>query len=77
MTDNNLNNRITEHKLIRIKDVIKLTSLSKSYIYQLSKENKFPKSVQIIAGGTAVAWVDSEIYNWINQRIAERGGVQL
>ena len=59
-------------KLIRIKSVIKLTALSKSYIYELSKKGLFPKSLQLVPGGTSVAWVEREIKEWIDSRIEFR-----
>jgi prophage regulatory protein len=64
----------TDHirKLIRIKSVINLTGLSKSYIYDLCKKDLFPKSIQLVPGGTSVAWVESEIKEWIDSRIQER-----
>ena len=60
--------------LVRIPSVKEQTGLSKSYIYQLCKEGKFPKAVPLVPGGTSVAWVESEIQEWIDQRIAERDG---
>ncbi len=59
-------------KLIRIKSVIRLTGISKSYIYALSEKGLFPKSLQLVPGGTSVAWVESEIVEWIEQRIQSR-----
>jgi prophage regulatory protein len=59
-------------KLIRIKSVVNLTGLSKSYIYDLCKKGLFPKSIQLVPGGTSVAWVESEIKDWIDSRIQER-----
>ncbi len=59
-------------KLIRIRDVIAITGISKSYIYQLCSNNLFPKSVQLIPGGTSVAWIEKEVLNWIDERIQER-----
>jgi prophage regulatory protein len=59
-------------KLIRIKSVIELTGVSKSYLYDLSNRGLFPKSIRLISGGTSVAWVESEVEGWIEERIAER-----
>lgn len=59
-------------KLIRIKSVIEHTGLSKSYIYALVNKNLFPKSIQLVPGGTSVAWVESEIKEWIDSRIQSR-----
>jgi prophage regulatory protein len=59
-------------KLIRIKSVVNLTGLSKSYIYQLVSSGHFPLSVKLVPGGTSVAWIESEIEEWIQSRIQER-----
>jgi prophage regulatory protein len=59
-------------KLVRIKTVIALTGLSKSYIYDLSNKGIFPKSIQLVPGGTSVAWVEGEIREWIDSRIQSR-----
>ena len=62
-------------KLIRIRSVINLTGLSKSYVYDLCKKGLFPKSIQLVPGGTSVAWVEGEIREWIDSRIQERNQV--
>ena len=59
-------------RLIRIREVIQLTGISKSYIYQLVNQNLFPKSIQLVPGGTSVAWVESEVHDWIDTRIEFR-----
>jgi prophage regulatory protein len=64
-------------KLIRIKSVIALTGLSKSYIYDLSNRGLFPKSIQLVPGGTSVAWVKSEVIAWIDSRIHSRDAENL
>jgi prophage regulatory protein len=63
------------HSLIRLPEVQRRTGYSKAWIYRLLKESRFPKSVKI--GSRAIAFVESEIDEWINQRIVEsRGGVE-
>ena len=64
-------------KLIRIRSVIELTGLSKSYIYALADKGFFPKSIQLVPGGTSVAWVESEIKDYIDSRIKERNEGQV
>lgn len=59
-------------KLIRIQSVVNLTGLSKSYIYQLVSNGHFPKSIQLVPGGSSVAWVESEINDYIESRIKAR-----
>lgn len=56
-------------KLIRIKQVQEMTGLSKSYIYQLAQQELFPKSILLIEGGSAVAWLESSVISWITSRV--------
>lgn len=60
------------HRLIRLREVRELTGLSRSYIYALAGDGRFPKSVALVPGGTSRAWVEAEVSSWIEQRIAER-----
>ncbi|BEN05081.1 AlpA family transcriptional regulator [Serratia bockelmannii] len=55
--------------LIRLTDVQRRTGYSKAWIYRLMSQGKFPASVKI--GTRAIAFVESEIDDWVNQRIAE------
>ncbi|RLA38791.1 MAG: transcriptional regulator [Gammaproteobacteria bacterium] len=55
-----------------MKQVQAMTSLSRSYIYSLQATQNFPKSFALVPGGTSRAWLQSEVQDWINQRIAER-----
>ena len=57
-------------RLIRIKQVIEITGLSKTTIYDLGHAGGFPKPVPL--SERAVAWVEAEIYAWIEERIAAR-----
>lgn len=49
-----------------------MVGISKSHLYFLAAQGKFPKSISLVAGGTSRAWVESEVQDWINQRIAKR-----
>ena len=60
-------------RLIRIREVMDLVGLSKSHIYYLAAQGKFPKRVSLVPGGTSVAWLESEIEDFINQQIKARG----
>jgi prophage regulatory protein len=59
-------------KLLRVKGVMAQTGLSRSYIYQLVKKQKFPKPVNLVEGGTSVAWLESEVQEWIEERVSKR-----
>jgi prophage regulatory protein len=56
--------------LLRLSQVLKRTSLGRTYIYQLIKEGAFPRPVKV---GSASLWVDQEISGWIVQLMANRG----
>lgn len=57
-------------RLIRFREVLAMTGLSRSSMYRFIEENQFPTQVQL--GGRAVAWVESEVQEWIAQRITNR-----
>ncbi|EDL69130.1 conserved domain protein [Vibrio campbellii HY01] len=58
-------------RFLRIQDVMSLTGLGRSTIYKfMADETDFPKSVPI--GGRAVAWVESEIEEWMESRLSMR-----
>lgn len=56
-------------RLIRIREVMHLTSLGRSTIYKFMKLGKFPKQVPI--GGLAT-WSEVEIKAWIDEKIEMR-----
>ena len=58
----------TSERLIRLRDVIEKTGLSKTTIYRLSgdTDSDFPASVRLTPA--AVGWRESEIDVWINSR---------
>ncbi|RNE60411.1 AlpA family transcriptional regulator [Vibrio mimicus] len=57
-------------RLIRFREVLTMTGLSRSSLYRFIEENQFPPQVQM--GGRAVAWVEGEVQEWIAQRITNR-----
>jgi prophage regulatory protein len=57
------------YKFVKLKEVIKITTLSKSSIYRLMSEGDFPS--QIPLGARSVVWVRAEIEEWCTKRIAE------
>ncbi|HHF0535539.1 TPA: helix-turn-helix transcriptional regulator [Vibrio alginolyticus] len=57
-------------RLIRLKEVMAITGLSRSSIYRYIDEGRFPEAVSI--GSRTVAWVDREIFQWVESRIDSR-----
>lgn len=63
-------------RLLSIKDVVSYTGVSRATIYEMINESSdrydptFPKKVQLTQ--VRVAWVASEVAEWINAKIDER-----
>jgi len=57
-------------RLIKLKEVMAKTSLGHSSIYKFISEGTFPKQVSL--GAKSVAWVESEVDDWIKEKIEER-----
>lgn len=60
-------------KLIKLSEVINITGLGRSCIYNYMNDGVFPKSVSL--GVRSVAWVESEVQDWILDKIALRDGM--
>lgn len=58
--------------LIRLPEALRRTGLGKAWVYKLIAQKRFPQPVKI--GARAIAFVESEIDEWVNQRIAESRG---
>jgi prophage regulatory protein len=63
-------------KLIKLPTVVELTTLSKSTIYKMVKDGKFPKPVQL--SERATGWRVSDVDAWLNNLAptVTAGGVQ-
>ena len=55
------------NKLLRLRDVIKMTSLSRTTIYDYMAEGNFPKNIHL--GPKISVWIEREIEEWINSQI--------
>lgn len=56
--------------LLTMPEVEALTRLSKPTVYQMIREDLFPKQVHL--GPNKVAWLRSEVVGWISQRADAR-----
>jgi prophage regulatory protein len=62
-------------RLIRLPQVKQRTGYSRSSIYAKISLGEFPAPVNL--GARAVAWIDTEIDEWISHRVkASRGGTR-
>ena len=62
--------KVMPRRLLRRKEVSARTGLGRSSIYDKMQKGSFPQPVRL--GERSVAWIESEINAWIDERIAER-----
>jgi predicted DNA-binding transcriptional regulator AlpA len=60
-----------ESPIINQRDVLKLTTLSRSKMYDLAKQGHFPKPVKLV--GNRVVWRTGDVMDWINNTIQQGG----
>jgi prophage regulatory protein len=53
-------------KVLRLKEVVNRTGLSKSKIYDAIKKGEFPKPVKIFKNGRAVCWNEQAINDFLS-----------
>jgi len=60
--------------LLKLNDVKKATTLSRSAIYQQMAKGTFPRPIKLINRGCA--WLEEDVDNWINDKIlkSKNGG---
>jgi prophage regulatory protein len=58
------------NSLNKLPQVLAKTGLSKSHLYALAQKGEFPKPIKLSERSSA--WVESEVNDWIDARIAAR-----
>ncbi len=69
MTSTNASETLLQVRFLRLPEVLERTGLSRSTIYARLERKLFPKPVSL--GARAVGWIESEVDEWIRQRIEE------
>ena len=74
------NNTKTNHRFIRLPEVLSRTGFGRTSIYRKMEDGSFPKSLKL--GGPlkdpnefdsrAIAWIEDEVDQWIESRIEDR-----
>ena len=62
-------------KFLRLPDVIERVGYSRPSIYLKMSRGEFPRPINL--GPRAVGWLESDIDNWISERVAASSGEQL
>jgi prophage regulatory protein len=60
----------TRKKLLRLKQVVETTALSRASIYRQIQSQTFPRPVKI--GPNSVAWIEGEVQEWM-EHLARSG----
>ena len=58
-----------KNNIIRLPEVRQRTGLSRSSIYAMQAAQTFPRAIKL--GRRSVGWVESEVQNFIDERIAQ------
>lgn len=61
-------------RLLRLREVLAKTGLSKSGLYVAVERYGFPKAIPLLPGSRAVAWPEHLVDAWLAERIAAAGG---
>lgn len=62
--------------LLRLPEVLRRVGISRASLYQMVKRGLFPKPIPL--SQRSVAWLDSEVQAWIDERVATaRGGASM
>jgi prophage regulatory protein len=56
-------------RMLRLAQVLEVTGLGKTKIYDLQAEGRFPMRVKITSH--SVAWIEEEVQAWLAERIEE------
>ena len=68
----NTENQLNKDRILRPKQTKEVVNLSMATMYRLAKDedSTFPKTIKL--SEHASGWLESEIYAWLDERIAER-----
>lgn len=58
-------------RLMRIREVLQLSGLSRATLYREIKLHAFPAPVKLSA--RSVGWLQDDVMQWLNERVAQRG----
>lgn len=59
----------TTYSVMKMKEMVGVVGLSRSYIYALQARGEFPRPIRLVKGGRATGYLRSEIDDWLKGRI--------
>ena len=57
-------------RFLRVREVLEMTGMSRSFIYDRINDGTFPKQIQL--GSRTVVWNEQEVIKWMEERMASR-----
>ena len=60
----------TAPRFLRVREVLEMTGMSRSFIYAQMAEGTFPKQNQL--GPRTIVWNEREVVQWMEDRMASR-----
>lgn len=73
MTTETIENNVVP-RILRLRDVLQQTGMARSTLYQAMKRGEFPAAISVY--GASTGWVQSEVSDWVNARIAASRATQ-
>lgn len=62
------------NKILRIDEVVRVTGVPRSTLYEMIGRGEFPKQIRLTPRATG--WVEAEVQDWLSQRIEQRDGLR-
>lgn len=56
-------------RILKRPEVESITGLSRSRIYFLISQQKFPSQINLTPEGRSVGWLESDVLSWLDERI--------
>ncbi|EJG2192137.1 TPA: AlpA family phage regulatory protein [Klebsiella oxytoca] len=66
MTTQNNNSSLLNDKMVDMKFITEFTGLTDKWFYKLIQDGNFPKPIKL---GRSSRWMQSELENWVDERI--------
>ena len=60
----------TAPRFLRLPEVLQITGMGKTFIYNRINDGTFPKQIQL--GSRTVVWNEQEVTKWMEDRMASR-----
>jgi prophage regulatory protein len=65
------------YSVIKMKELVKVVGISRSYIYALQGRGEVPLPIRLVEGGRSTGYLRCEINDWLKDRIkASRKNVE-